>query len=129
MTAAEMPADLTRVRDHSTDPVVDWLDGKREVIDGLAVLDGHVIAETVEFTADPPHPQRYLPPVGWVPIDENIGTPVFASVEADCQPPRTPKGRVSRKPPKLPYTDGVAYQVFVDGSRDDHHSYFHGGRR
>jgi hypothetical protein len=34
----------------------------------------------------------------------------------------------TRKPPKLPYTGGVAYQVFVDGSRDDHSTY-HGGRR
>jgi hypothetical protein len=129
MTAAENPTDLHRVPRRRPDPVVDWLDGKREVIDGLAVLDGHVIAETVEFTADPPHPQRYLPPVGWIPIDENIATPIFDGLDADCQPSRTPTGRVSRKPPRLPYTGGVAYQVFVDGSRDDHHSYFHGGRR
>jgi hypothetical protein len=69
-----------------------------------------------------------VPPVETVLVDDNIGTPVFDSVNADCQPGRTPKGRISRKPPRLPYTGGVAYQVFVDGSRDDHATY-HGGRR
>ena len=123
MTAAEMPADLTRVHDHSTDPVIDWLNGDTDV------LDVQVEHEEVTWEADPPHPQKFLPPVGWIPIDEHIATPVFDGLDADCQPPRTPTGRVSRKPPKLPYTGGVAYQVFVDGSRDDHHSYFHGGRR
>jgi hypothetical protein len=122
---ADMPAKLTRVRDHSTS-VADWLDGNTDVLD----LD--VVSETVEFTPGtnvfPLGPPHRMPPVGWVPVDDNIGTPVFDSVNADCQPGRTPKGRISRKPPRLPYTGGVAYQVFVDGSRDDHSSY-HGGRR
>jgi hypothetical protein len=125
---AEPRADLTRVHDHSRDdPFVDW-DDAAEVIDGLVTIEGHVVAETVTFTADPPPVRQYVPPVGWVPVDPNIGEPFFNSVDADCQPPRTPTGRVSRKPPKLPYTGGVAYQVFVDGSRDDHHSY-HGRQR
>jgi hypothetical protein len=119
----DRPAKLTRVRDHSTDAVTDWLNGDTDV------LDVQVVDEQVTWEADPPYPQKFLPPVGWIPIDEHIATPIFDGLDADCQPPRTPTGRVSRKPPRLPYTGGVAYQVFVDGSRDDHHSYFHGGRR
>jgi hypothetical protein len=122
MTAAEKPADLYRVPDHSRDPVDDWLAGSTDVLDGL------IVDEHITFTPAPAHPQRYLPPIGWVPVDDNIGTPVFDSVNADCQPGRTPTGRISKKPPRLPYTGGVAYQVYVDGSRDDHSSY-HGGRR
>jgi hypothetical protein len=119
MTTTDPPAKLTRVRDHSTDPVVDWLDGKREVIDGLVVLDGHVIAETVEFTADPPHPQRYLPPVGWVPVDPNIGTPVFDAVQEGWSW-RTVKGRKSRL--------DMSYDAFVAASRTQH-STWHGRQR
>ena len=120
MTAAEMPADLTRVRDHSTDPVVDWLDGKREVIDGLAVLDGHVIAETVEFTADPPKQRaRWVAPIGWTPtetvmVDPNIGTPVFDAVQ-DGWSWRTVKGRKSRL--------DMSFDAFVAASRAQHSTY------
>jgi hypothetical protein len=39
-----------------------------------------------------------------------------------------PEAVAAERPPRLPYTGGVAYQVFVDGSRDDHSTY-HGGRR
>jgi hypothetical protein len=88
-------------------------------------LDGHVVSEHVTFIPDVPH---YVAPIGWVPVDPNIGTPIYDQLNADCQHPRTPTGRISRKPPRLPYTGGVSYPVFIQGSRDDHSSYF-GGRR
>jgi hypothetical protein len=142
---ADKPAKLTRVRNN---PAYD------DAFVFTDVLDGLIVDETIEFTPDKPasvddmvgilgpdwtgglsstefvrrQRARWVPPVETVLVDDNIGTPVFDSVNADCQPGRTPKGRISRKPPKLPYTGGVAYQVFVDGSRDDHSTY-HGGRR
>jgi hypothetical protein len=129
MTAAEMPADLTRVRDHSTDPVVDWLNGDTDV------LDVQVVDETVEFTpadhiwtdvpddAKPygrPTPDlRLLPPVGWVPVDRNIGTPIFDQVQ-DGWSWRTVKGRKSRL--------DMSYDGFVAASRAQH-STWHGRQR
>jgi hypothetical protein len=95
----------------------------------LETLDGHVVSEYVEFKPEPPAQlPQYAPPLGWVPIDPNIGTPIYDQLNADCQPGRTPTGRISRKPPRLPYTGGVSYPVFIQGSRDDHSSYFGGGR-
>jgi hypothetical protein len=94
-------------------------------VDDLETLDGHVVSEHVEFTPDVPVPlPQYVPPMGWVPVDPNIGTPIYDQLNADCQPGRTPKGRISKKPPRLPYTGGVSYAVFIQGSRDDHSSYF-----
>jgi hypothetical protein len=107
-------------------------------------LEGHIVSEHVTFTPDAVptlqvthnngddavttlHPS-HAPPLGWVPVDPNIGTPIYDQLNADCQPGRTPTGRISRKPPRLPYTGGVSYPVFIQGSRDDHGTYF-GGRR
>jgi hypothetical protein len=91
----------------------------------LETMDGQVVAEHVEFTPDvPAQLPQYVPPIGWVPVDPNIGTPIYDQLDADCQPGRTPTGRISRKPPQLPWTGGVSYAVFIQGSRDDHSSYF-----
>jgi hypothetical protein len=122
----------TTAVDHIARPVAGHVyvdgDGWVEVGD-LETLDGHVVGEYIEFTPDVPaqFPQ-YVPPIGWVPVDPNIGTPIYDQLNADCQPGRTPTGRISRKPPRLPWTGGVSYSVFIQGSRDDHSSYF-GGRR
>jgi hypothetical protein len=92
-------------------------------------LDGHIVAEHVQFEPDPPAQlPQYVPPIGWVPADPNIGTPIYDQLNADCQPGRTPTGRISRKPPRLPWTGGVSYPVFIQGSRDDSHHYY-GARR
>jgi hypothetical protein len=96
---------------------------------GWETLDGHIVSEHIEFHAEPPAQlPQYVPPIGWVPVDPNERTPIYDQLNADCQHPRTPKGRISKKPPRLPWTGGVSYPVFIQGSRDDHSSYF-GARR
>jgi hypothetical protein len=95
----------------------------------LKTLDGHVVSEHVEFKPEPPTQlPQYVPPIGWVPVDPNIGTPIYDQLNADCQPGRTPTGRISRKPPRLPWTGGVSYPVFIQGSRDDSHHYYGAGK-
>jgi hypothetical protein len=110
-------------------------------VDGPETLEGHIVSEHVTFTpdavptlqvthnnGDDAAPTPHAPPIGWVPVDPNIGIPIYDQLNADCQPGRTPTGRISKKPPRLPYTGGVSYAVFIQGSRDDHSTYF-GGRR
>jgi hypothetical protein len=107
--------------------VYDEGNGWVHVVD-METLEGHIVSEAVEFEPEPPAQlPQYVPPVGWVPIRTEEATPIFDQLNADCQPGRTPTGRISRKPPRLPYTGGVSYPVFIQGSRDDHHTY-HGGQ-
>lgn len=91
------------------------------------VVDAELLDETAEFTPNPPN-FGLAPPVGWVPVTPDAGTPFFDAVNADVQHPRTATGRVSKRAPRLPYTGGLSYAAFVAASRADHCTYFGGAR-